>query len=123
MLKAAGKFAVLTHDDKWNRLGCTQNRARVLFTTQARLLTGARDKGSFSAITDFHYQVRPRQVRVWDETILPGYPITLDPDAALRLVYPIRTKLRRPDIAAALKADMKELDIGSGRLSCSSITP
>jgi hypothetical protein len=108
--RAAGKFAVLTHDDDWNRLGCTPNRGRVLFTTQVRLLTGARDKGSFSAITDFHYQGRLRQVRVWDETILPGYPITLDPDEALGLVHPIRTRLRKADLSKALKADMASLD-------------
>jgi hypothetical protein len=108
--RAQGKFAVLTHDDAWNDLGCTPSRGRVLFTTQVRLLTGAKDCGSFAGIADFHYQGQPRQIRVWDESLLPGYPITLDPDEALGMVHPIRTRLRMPELSKALKANMAALD-------------
>lgn len=69
-------FAVMVSDTKENRklnaMGNPQKGdARVLFTTQQML--ESRSKGRrFSDVAEFHYHGRPRQVRIWDEAMLPG---------------------------------------------------
>jgi hypothetical protein len=45
--------------------------ARVLFTTQQRLQLVCRDK-NFSAVASYHFLGLPRQVRIWDEALLPA---------------------------------------------------
>jgi hypothetical protein len=52
--------------------------ARVLFTTQQMLESRLRWHGAFESIPDFHWNGSPRQVRIWDEAILPAQPITLN---------------------------------------------
>jgi hypothetical protein len=87
-------FAVLTSDPTLNALGnCPVNEARVLFTTQKRIeLLGAGHH--FDGIEAFHFHGRARQVRLWDESILPGQTVTLSRDdiallpRALRLTHP-----------------------------------
>ena len=61
-----------------SRLGNPQKtEARVMFTTQQMLDSKVRRAGSFAAITDFHWNGRPRQVRIWDEAISPTSNHTL----------------------------------------------
>jgi hypothetical protein len=77
---ADAHFAVLTSDEDLNALGLGRpNSARVLFTTQQMI--EKRTKGArLSETRDFHFRDRPRAVRVWDEALLPGQPITLPLD-------------------------------------------
>lgn len=51
--------------------------ARVLFTTQAMLSKRLAHGESFEALPAFWFRGAPRQVRIWDEAILPSRPITV----------------------------------------------
>jgi len=77
---ADDEFAVLTSDPELNRLGCSKpNEARILFTTQQMLerRINESDTRTFTELTDFHYHNKPRQIRVWDEAIMPSRVMTL----------------------------------------------
>jgi hypothetical protein len=72
-------FAARVHRDdvEINELGCGDpHRARILFTTHRRLVTicGGRD---FGQVAEFGYRNRPRQIRIWDESLLPAKAIAL----------------------------------------------
>jgi hypothetical protein len=83
-------FAVLTADDDLNSLGSPEvGSARVLFTTHAQVELRSRWRG-FTAVEAFHYRGKARQVRVWDETILPGEVVSVKRDAFSTLLEPIR---------------------------------
>jgi len=74
------QFAVIVGKEQkeLNALGNADKKsARVLFTTQQMLEKRAKECGSFSDITDFHFQGKPRKVRVWDEAIFPSRIMTL----------------------------------------------
>ncbi|TPL84060.1 hypothetical protein FJ950_17860 [Mesorhizobium sp. B2-3-14] len=80
-----GAFAVLTADDDVNKLGRLDayekpdvKNARVLFTTQRRLEDYANSGKSFADMKAFHYHGEVRQVRVWDEAILPSLTLKAD---------------------------------------------
>ncbi|WP_027155325.1 hypothetical protein [Mesorhizobium sp. WSM2561] len=80
-----GTFAVLTADDEVNKLGRLDTydkpdvkNARVLFTTQKRLEDYASGGNSFADMDAFHFRGQPRQVRVWDEAILPSLTLKAD---------------------------------------------
>jgi hypothetical protein len=72
-------YAVLTSEPKLNALGCGRPaEARVLFTTHAMVEKRTEAAGgAFAKAGCFHYQRRPRAVRIWDEAILPGQTLTL----------------------------------------------
>ena len=53
------------------------NAARVLFTTQAMLGKRLVHANSFEGLSAFWFQDKPRQVRIWDEAILPSRIITV----------------------------------------------
>jgi hypothetical protein len=92
--------ALLTSDDEANAMSGTPAAcARLLITTQQRieLLTEGR---SFAAAEAFHYRGHARDIRVWDETWLPGAVVTLSRDALLALVKPARTV--SPELADTL---------------------
>jgi hypothetical protein len=83
-------FAVLTADEEVNALGSSQvNGAQVLFTTQSRLWLNFY-RGSFSEASAFFYQGKPRQVRVWDETLMPGRGLCLSRDELLGTLKELR---------------------------------
>ena len=72
------EFAVLTSDHALNKLGigsARSNKARVLFTTQQMIERRGAGR-NFAEMRDFQFFARPRQVRIWDESILPGRVIT-----------------------------------------------
>lgn len=79
---------VATSDDSINDLGKAEgNSAQVFITTQQRLekvLSG----GDFSSTSCFFYRDKPRAVRVWDETFLPGKTVTLCVNDIGRLFTP-----------------------------------
>ena len=84
-------FAVLTADKELNGLGCgSPPKARVLFTTHSMIEKRCERSGSFGAVAAFHYQGEPRAVRIWDEAILPGQPLTISRDALALLLAPLR---------------------------------
>lgn len=71
-------LAVLTSDYELNELGCSDaNDAQILVTTQQMVEKRLRG-GGFSTCRDFFYKDQIRKVRIWDETFLPGEPITLN---------------------------------------------
>ena len=72
MVSENGQYAYL------NELGNPDpKKARILFTTQQRLRMYLEEREKFADISEFHYCNAPRQVRVWDEAILPSNAITL----------------------------------------------
>lgn len=83
------EFAVLTSDEELNALG-TENRqeARVLFTTQSRIQLSLQGR-RFEQVSEFHYQGLRRQVVIWDETMLPATPITVNQLEISSLLQPI----------------------------------
>src|SRR6476646_2402284 len=73
--------------------------------------------GSFTEVAAFHYQNKPRTVRIWDEAILPGQPLTISRDTLASLLLPLRARF------AALVAGIDDLFIGlrdmkSGTVVC-----
>ncbi|RLK08028.1 hypothetical protein CLV75_1695 [Ruegeria conchae] len=83
-------FAVFTSKDEVNGLSSTpRGEARILFTTQAMVRRRCRD-GSFNDAEVFHFQCKPRAVRVWDETMLPGEVVSITTDQLASLRGPLR---------------------------------
>ncbi len=74
----AGWFACYTSDATVNALGgdTEPGKARALFTTQQMVERRLNGK-SFAACEAFQYQGRSRNVRIWDESWLPGEGITV----------------------------------------------
>jgi hypothetical protein len=79
-------FAVLTADKRLNELGGgDRNEARILLTTHSMI--EKRTAGdSFAKTQAFYYHGYPREVRIWDEAILPGHPISVSRDAIASLL-------------------------------------
>ncbi|MGE0062113.1 MAG: PriCT-2 domain-containing protein [Xanthobacteraceae bacterium] len=73
-------FAVIVSENYEERnLGNPEKtKARVLFTTQQMLQSRLRYHRSFAEISDFHWNGRPREVRIWDEAISPALPTTIN---------------------------------------------
>jgi len=77
-----GDYAVLVAETAenigLNGLGTDRDKARVLFTTQQMLESRVKRQGSFAAVSEFWFDGKPRQVRLWDESCLPARPLTVD---------------------------------------------
>jgi hypothetical protein len=110
--KAGQLFALRTSEPELDAIGVDRdeiNEARVLFTTQVRLIQETRTNGgSFRAIREFHYRrpdgrLEPRQVRAWDETILPGRALVIKSDDPSDVRRIAERRLRNDRLAAALK--------------------
>lgn len=101
MVKEAGldaaDFACLTSDKELNTLGCRNPQtARVLFTTHSMVEKRCQGR-NFVDVAALHYRGNARQVRVWDEAILPGQTLTVSRDALGFLFQPLRA--RHPGLA------------------------
>lgn len=75
-------YSVVTGNRDYNKHGNPYPRnARVLFTTQQMLESYVFNKGrgmrKFADIDEYHYKGKPRQVRVWDEAMLPATILTV----------------------------------------------
>ena len=71
--------------------GCgSPPKARVLFTTHSMIEKRCERSGSFGGVAAFHYQGEPRAVRICDEAILPGQPLTISRDDLALLFAPLR---------------------------------
>ncbi|MBB4391669.1 hypothetical protein [Bradyrhizobium sp. ERR14] len=87
------RFAVLTSDNDVNAIATADpNEARILFTTHQMVVARCRNSNSFEAVSAFHYDGRPRMVRIWDEAMLPGEPLTVTLDE----LHTIPAELRGP---------------------------
>lgn len=107
-------FGVFTSDKHVNSLGADDiNQARVLFTTH-QMVESRCDGGLFQEVDAFHFRRSPRMVRIWDEAILPGQPLTIERDALGSLLQPIRPF--HPKLAEEIEdlfLTAKELNDGS----------
>lgn len=75
------EVAIWTGDDEVNALSTTPRQsARVLLTTQQKLEAACRHHHRFDDIADLHYQGLPREVRIWDESFMPGVELMLSED-------------------------------------------
>lgn len=83
-------FAVLTADKDVSALSETApNDGRVLIITHA--MFEKRGKGRLlSIVPDFFYHGEPRTARIWDESLLPGRPLTVARDDISDLFKPLR---------------------------------
>lgn len=82
--------AVLTSDPAYNELGVPREQhpsARVMFTTQQMIERRSRGK-SFADAKEFHFEGEPRNLRIWDESLIPAAHLVVSADeiAALPLV-------------------------------------
>ena len=94
-------FAILTSNKELNALGCrTPQLARILFTTHSMIEKRCQGR-NFADVAALHYRGEPRQVRVWDEAILPGQTLTLSRDDLGLLLKPLRP--RHPALAADIE--------------------
>lgn len=108
------RFAVLTADPDLNAIATAEaNEARVLFTTQQMVEARSLRFGSFAAVSAFHFNGNPRQVRVWDEAILPGQALMVSLDDLHTLPAELR-RLHRP-FTEALDGLMKQIDLAEDR--------
>lgn len=67
-----------------------KQQARVLFTTQQMLEACCRSTDSFESIRQFLWNGKPRQVKIWDEAILPSNHFTVDEWSISGLLDPLR---------------------------------
>ena len=96
-------FAVYTTDEEMNALGSDDlGIARVLFVTQQMVESRLSDGRPFGSLTLFHFRGAARQVKIWDEAMLPAEELTLNVDGLARLPSLLR-KLASP-LADAIHA-------------------
>jgi len=88
------------------------NTGRVLFTTQQRLRLYLQSRDTFADLEGFHFKGNVRQVRVWDEAILPANTLTLNAFEIARLL--LGCIKRDKTIAEFLKIWTERLDYESG---------
>ena len=89
-------FGVFTSDKTLNALGVPQDSlgaALILFTTQQMIESRTRNR-PFSAASDFHFHEEPRTLRIWDESLVPGEPVSLSLDQLGQLATPLRHRHR-----------------------------
>lgn len=104
----AQTYAAFTADERINQLGlgsARANDARILFTSQQ--MVDRRSEGRlFADISEFHYQGKPRSVRIWDESLLPGETLTVTRQALMSTVsHLMKTKYAA---LAALLDDLQQ---------------
>ena len=75
------EVAIWTGNEDMNAKAKTApNEARVLLTTQQKLEATFKHHTRFADVTGLHYLDRPRDVRIWDESLLPGTEVLLSAD-------------------------------------------
>ena len=106
-------YGVFTSDKELNRLGCRDHTdGRVLFTTQQMVERRCHER-SFGETGEFLFDGQVRQVRIWDESILPGQTITLNRDDLAFLFKPLRgVHPELTDVIETLFTDLKDAEDG-----------
>jgi hypothetical protein len=95
MIRATGltkhEFAVLTSDEGLNALGSDNRQtARFLFTTQQMIESRSHGR-RLEQVPELLYRGFRRQVAIWDETMLPASPITVNQYDISSLLKPIKS--------------------------------
>ena len=81
----AHKIGVFTSDRALNlESNKNTNEAQILFTTQQMMDSRLKDK-TFGEGDEFYYKGKPRQIRIWDESFMPGEPIVVSRDKLMFL--------------------------------------
>jgi hypothetical protein len=110
------EVGVLTRNEPLNALGAPKaahGATRVLFTTQQMIQNRTRGR-LFADAADFHYQGKPRNLRIWDESLTLGGAVTLRVDDLGLLASPLRQK--NPAFVEAVKAFQRLLwDASAGQ--------
>lgn len=81
-------YAVFTANTEMNTRGLGKDcsgAARVLFTTQQMVESRSESCSSFGDLAEFRHNGKPRAVKIWDESLLPGQPIILGKPDVLKL--------------------------------------
>jgi hypothetical protein len=95
------QFAVRTGvgNVELNSLGRNDHaNAQVLFTTQQKLPHLLQYQKNFAEMPLFRYRSKPRQVRIWDEAILPAEPLTFTIPQVEEIVSRLAAQIsQRPD--------------------------
>ncbi|PWE28377.1 hypothetical protein DDZ14_19105 [Maritimibacter sp. 55A14] len=100
-------YAVFTQDPTANSLSATAaNEARVLFTTHQMVSSRCRGR-RFVEVEAFHFMASPREVRIWDEGMLPGEVVSVSTDDVASLLKPAQRYL--PPLAECLEVLKAEL--------------
>lgn len=113
------EFAVLIGERNEDRIDDFGNEnidsARVLFTTQQKVEAYLKHATKFSDLSDLYFNGKPRRVKIWDESMLPGKEITLNihkiagcQDAISNLSAPLANELS--DMQSTIKT-MKDGDL------------
>jgi len=86
MQLAKEDVAVYTTDGDTNALGSEDiDNAQVLFTTQQMVDSRLSDGKAFEDLSLLHFRGKPRQVKIWDEAMLPAEELTLNVYSLARL--------------------------------------
>jgi hypothetical protein len=86
------------------------NGAKVLFVTQANIETRTKyQKCAFGEVKQFYFNDHPRQVRIWDEAILPAEITTLG-QYDIPHLFAALNKANETSVLRTLKAFAKKLD-------------
>jgi hypothetical protein len=77
------EYAVMVGDAPKNKVLNTmgngdRDKAQILFTTQQKLESLAHGGRKFRDLQEYYHLGKPRDVRVWDESILPGKGVTVN---------------------------------------------
>lgn len=106
-------FAVFTRGEKYTGLSSTPpSEARILFTTHAMIKTRCRGR-CFRDAGVFHYKGEVRDVRIWDEEMLPGEVVSINTDQLAALRDPLRAS--HPTLAELIKGLERELEASGGQ--------
>lgn len=96
--------AVLTSVEDLNVLGVPQEdygTARVMFTTQQMIERRTRGR-TFAEVTEFHFDGRPRALRIWDESLVPAQSLVVGVDELARLPGVLNRKA--PELAKVARS-------------------
>ena len=107
-------YAIFTgKEDMVNKPTSTPyGQARILFTTHHMLRSRCRGL-TFEQAEVFHYQREVRQVRIWDEEMLPGEVVFIDTDQLAALRRPLR--MSHPALAEAVEGLEQVLKASGGK--------
>jgi len=91
MQLAKDDVGVYTADDDTNALGSGDiDNARILFVSQQMVNSRLSDGKAFKDLDLLHFGGSPRQVKIWDESMLPAEELTINVDALARLPSLVR---------------------------------
>lgn len=101
--------AILTSDGQVNGKGVPEAKhgsAPIMFTSQQMIERRTRGQ-SFAEAAEFHFQGRPRGLRIWDESLIPAEPLILRADLLASL--PAVMRRLNPESIASLQRFLSKL--------------